>query len=228
MEQFNHQDTKDSGDGGQRLDEPCQKDAEPPMPMVNLRIPVYCNAMHKFVWRVLEGLLILDPVLHDLPSRPTSHSGPNRNVPGFPPLDHELSKFSESIVFHADTMKYTDIDAVVTTLVDLSLKHQSFMGKTFFETILGVTTAVGNSVDGGGQPLSADSMLRLIEMIDIDFDEDGNPRMPSIFVNPKDAHLIGSIEKTPEDDVKWNAMMARKKEEWNAKQRYRRLSRQGK
>lgn len=183
--------------------------------------------MDRFIWQVSEGLLALDPVLRDLSSRPTSHAGPIRNVPGSSPLDHELSKFSETIVFHADTYKHTDIDTVTSTLVDLALKHQLFMGTAFFETILGVTEAVGNSIDSQGQPLSADSILRLYEMIEIDFDQEGNPRMPSLFVNPQDAHLIGTIEPTLADKENWDAMIARKRDEWNAKQLNRRLSRQG-
>ena len=61
--------------------------------------------------------------------------------------------------------------------------------------------------------------------VEIDFDDNGEPLMPSLVTNSAMVKRIQELPPpTPEQDAAWKAMMERKRREWNARRRRRRLS----
>ena len=60
--------------------------------------------------------------------------------------------------------------------------------------------AVGNEIDGGGQPLSAELILDAWEKVHIDFECDGRPQWPTIMIHPsQQARLIAELSRLDAD-----------------------------
>ena len=56
--------------------------------------------------------------------------------------------------------------------------------KSLLNAVSDVTEEVGNTVDAGGQSLSAELMLKVWETMSFSFDDDGKPQMPTLVFNP--------------------------------------------
>lgn len=193
----------------------------------SLSIPAYERAQHRVMNLIMDVLASTDPVLGAIPVRSTGHAGPTRNVPGPNPVDHPLSEFSERFYLHADTIKGTDTETYLLTLIDLGKTYRERLGRTFFETTTDIAEAVGNAIDARGLPLSWDRFLDAIELIDVSFDREGRASGLQVIMHPETHRLMNQVPRTPEHDERFNDIMRRKKDHWDAQQRPRRLPRQG-
>jgi hypothetical protein len=88
--------------------------------------------------------------------------------------------------------------------------------------------AVGNEIDGGGQPLSAELILDAWEKVHIDFEGDGRPQWPTIVIHPsQQARLITELtrlDSDPELNRRRETLLIRKREEWRARETSRILA----
>jgi hypothetical protein len=64
-------------------------------------------------------------------------------------------------------------------------KMQADMVRLMFSSLSEICDKTGNSVDCGGQPLNADTICQLLEKIEIPFDKNGQPMLPTICVSPE-------------------------------------------
>ena len=94
--------------------------------------------------------------------------------------------------------------------------------KSFYEQIEKSANEVGNVVDAGGEPFSIDRLLEMLEKIDIDFDEAGNPTLVMV-AGTKLKSSIDKVLADPENNRRYHALMERKKEEWRARESNRKL-----
>ena len=101
------------------------------------------------------------------------------------------------------------------------------MKKSTYEQIGKLAEEVGNVVDAGGKQFSMDLFFEMLEKIDQDFDEDGNPSQLMCPVNPKlfpsIAKVISQSKADPENDRRYKEIIERKKEEWRARESNRKL-----
>ena len=85
----------------------------------------------------------------------------------------------------------------------------------------------GTVVSSGGGPFSIDKYFELLEKIDIDFDEAGNPEGLAFVVNPKALPLIedclSKASANPENERRYKKIMDRKREEWRVRESNRKL-----
>lgn len=89
-----------------------------------------------------------------------------------------------------------------------------------------VTTATGNVVDAGGQPLTPEIAIRILEMIEIDFDGYGNPYSHSLVAQEQIIKqwppIIEQLRKEPYKS-QIEEIMDRKKREWYDRESNRKL-----
>ncbi len=189
-----------------------------------LAIPAYDHAMYAFMSSVMDGMVAAAPLLGEIGVRVTGHAGPTRNVPGAQPVDHPLSKFEETFQVHADVIRSTNADEFTSTLAELASKYEVAMGTTLIHTLTDVTEAVGNVVEADGRPLTWDLLLDSIEKVEVSFDEDGRHHL-GIAINSDTYKLLQRIPVSPEQQQRLNAIIRRKKEQWDAQKRARRLPR---
>lgn len=89
-----------------------------------------------------------------------------------------------------------------------------------------VTSLTGNVIDSRGD-YTVEHFFQSIERVSIDFDEDGNPKMPGIVGSPETVEKIISVlkatEHLPESKARMESIMALKKKQWNDRENNRKL-----
>ena len=98
--------------------------------------------------------------------------------------------------------------------------------QTFLQSLDKAVSEVGNVVRLEGRPTIED-LFRLYETVDIDFDEEGHPILPTIMCG-KEMHehvqnLLPQVESDLEVRRKFDNMLAKKQEEWRDREASRRL-----
>ena len=99
--------------------------------------------------------------------------------------------------------------------------------KLVFERMNEVTQKTGNTVDAKGQPLSHDLLLQTLKKMEIDFDDEGQPIMPTLVVSPtryeKFKKKIVEWEKDPKCQDNFNKLIESKRKEWHDRESNRKL-----
>src|SRR6267142_421421 len=93
----------------------------------------------------------------------------------------EMSVQVDSPAASGPSFGYEDALRMVHEAAEEMARKQT---RTLFATLNEAVEAVGNSFDAQGQPLSAELILKMWERMQIDFDEQGNPKMPTLVFNP--------------------------------------------
>ena len=112
-------------------------------------------------------------------------------------------------------------------LEKMSNELRSQQSKMIFERLNQMTAKTGNIVNADGQAISHDLILQALEKVEIDFSEDGQPRLPTFMVSPE--HHERLKEKIPEWEKdehcngKFNELIARKRQEWHDRESHRKL-----
>jgi hypothetical protein len=82
-------------------------------------------------------------------------------------------------------------------------------------------------VNGKGQPFTFELFLETLEKISIDFDDQGNPYLPTVVVSPElGAKLKSKLpewEANPDYDKRFKELIERKRKEWNDRESHRKL-----
>ncbi len=172
------------------------------------------------VWR---GLLTLDPLTREIPVVSTVHAGPTRNVPGSQPVDHPMSTVEVAMEIHRDVIRNSRVDEFTVILFEFSRKYHEHIARSMFQTVSDVSEAVGNVISAQGQPLTPDLLNDMLEKLEIDFDDTGEPIMPTAVAHPDVVKKLFAIEPTPEQLQRQKDILRRKKEAYDAKKRTRRL-----
>lgn len=99
--------------------------------------------------------------------------------------------------------------------------------KALFNKMEDVTQRTGNVVDGQGAGLTPDLIMETLEKMDIRFDENGNPHLPTMYISPDVSKKMGENadlwKETPEMEQKMAKLIDKKRSEWNDRQDRRKL-----
>lgn len=186
--------------------------------------PEYDEAWLKVLYQATQGIVFQDSVFGMLRRIETSHSGPIRNVRSPQPLDQPYSGAQFSATMHEDDLRQTKIDKHTDFIIDMAEAAKKEMGPQLFQSIAEMTAASDMDFDAGGQPFSAEMYLKTLEKMDIDFDDDGQPHLPTLVVPPTIGEATQRAVKEAEQSPRYNDILTRKRDEYFAKKRTRRLS----
>jgi hypothetical protein len=192
--------------------------------VIRFDTPAYQKAMAEFAQSVVNGLAEIHPVVGQLRRHATAHAGPTRNVPGPEPLDHPMFRLEQRVTIPDNVIRESLLDDYGSSLVEIGAQFCDQMTERFVQRMSEVTDATGNSLDVEGRPLSHDLILDAIERVEIDFDDEGNPRMPSLMANPQTLAPLARIQPTDEQIRRYEQIMTAKKAAHDAQKRHRRLS----
>jgi hypothetical protein len=96
-----------------------------------------------------------------------------------------------------------------------------------FSEISRAVTAVGNAVEARGQPMGPAQFFEALERISIEFNDRGEPRLPTMVIHPDMEPTVRatltSIEYNSELQFQYAEIIARKREEWRARESRRKL-----
>jgi hypothetical protein len=129
-------------------------------------------------------------------------------------------------------LKFREIETmkpdVIIGKVDSAAKEMAVeISKMSYERIKKGCEEVGNIMDFKGKKFGKEAFLRMFEMIQIDFDEKGNPYMPTIVAGPEAYKMIEEILPKMESDPNFKRelsnIMEKKKREWYDRESNRKL-----
>lgn len=120
-----------------------------------------------------------------------------------------------------ETILSTDIDSWLAMLDEQGEKAAEQIEKQFFEFMARVTADAGQVIDAKGKPLSHDLINDMLEKLQIDFDDDGKPELPTLVATPKTVEKLG--EPTAEQLKRRDEIIERKRREFIARRRVRKL-----
>jgi len=192
--------------------------------MLSLNIPEYESAALRFIAEVMHGFLNVDPLFSGIERSISVHRGPIRNVRGDTPLDQSMFTVRGESSLSWDSVRNGKIDDYTRFLVDISKSQRESLARQFFKNLSEITDATGRSVNAGGQPLTVDLILDLIEKVEFDFDDDGNPQYPTLVLHPDAIKRLQELEFTPEQEQRQKQIIEEKRARFNASKRTRRLS----
>jgi len=117
-----------------------------------------------------------------------------------------------------------DFDEVHVAIAETAAAFSEQLTKRILQNISELCDGTGNVVNAKGRSIW-EAQLEALETIQITFDEDGNPSLPSIVMHPDTADNMGD---PPEDfRPRYDSIVERRRDEWLARRRTRRLSTDG-
>jgi hypothetical protein len=140
-------------------------------------------------------------------------------------IDYQQAS-AEMKIGHADLL-YSDLRTILMKFDGAAESMASQRETALFRTIDEVTQNTGNRIDAQNKPFSAELFLETLEKIEIDFNEDGSPRFPTIVVAPSQRARVEELlreARNPFLSKKFDAVIAKKKEEWRAREARRFLA----
>ena len=97
----------------------------------------------------------------------------------------------------------------------------------FFETITSVIRSVGNEVDAGGRPFTAEIWLDVLEKMELSFDDDGTWRPPTVVLHPtmlsRAQNELGRLETDSVLKQRLDDIVSRQRDEWRVRESNRKL-----
>lgn len=129
-------------------------------------------------------------------------------------------------VNHQDLIERGPI-ALNEGLEKVAKELSSQQSKMVLEHVNQITAKTGNIVDAGGRPINPDLLLQMLERIEIDFGEDGQPRLPTLVVSPENYEKLREKmlewEKDEHYKRKFDELIERKRQEWHDRESHRKL-----
>ena len=192
------------------------------------KLPEYLLAERGFTYKAIETIArASDPVISQL----QVEENVERTSTQYSLPSGETLEMQEIVVGTDATLNFIDVldgnlSGYYTLVYEMSQELIRKFVPKFYEHVATVIDAYGGTVNADGQPLSHELMLELFERKQISFDEEGNISKDEILVvGPQMAEELRQLPpRTPEQERKWNEMLERKRQEFNAGKRTRRIS----
>jgi Ni,Fe-hydrogenase maturation factor len=192
---------------------------------VLFQLPEYDAAAKRFFKSAADAIAIANsPMLQQMPRVPVEDVRTSRiNIAPGKVLELEPTGVESEGTFTISRVVDGDFSEIVEAIDRMGREEAQALVGFMVENLRKVTDATGNVVDAGGRPLSHQVILEMFEKIELTFDDEGRPQQ-SLWVHPDTAKRLAELPPmTPEQQRAWDELMERKREEWRARKRHRRL-----
>lgn len=189
----------------------------------------YAVAERRFIGRTLDALArARDPLLARVQVERTSRMPRTQiTTDSGEVIEQEPVEIRTKLTQSPEDIIDGKLEALLVSLDQAAEEYSEQFGRHFYGQLSRITEATGNVVDAAGRPFF-DSLYEMYEKIDLQFDEEGRIAQ-ELHLNPADVEKWqkGWAEMTPEQHTKLAALVERKRQEFNARRRDRRLPRRG-
>src|SRR5271170_7137244 len=172
------------------------------------------HAAEKVRQRSVAGIVVAIPV-HEGHGHFIQRADGNTEERAFERADAEVAIPADAIKSESLGDIFNRMEPIIETLAGAT-------SQTMFKVMEEGTRAVGNEVNAGGQPLSAELILEAWEKVHIDFDAAGQPQWPTMVIGPMlQDRLISELtrlDSDPELRRRRDTLVMRKREEWRARE----------
>lgn len=138
-----------------------------------------------------------------------------------------FQEIQSELIIERDEIIRKGILAYIEKLQSVAQDIQRQKAKMFFDKIASVTEKTGNVVDAKGQPFAFEHFYTMIEKVQIEFDETGNPFLPTIFISPqlgaRIKEMLPQWKENPEYDKRMKELLDKKRMEWYDRESNRKL-----
>jgi len=133
-------------------------------------------------------------------------------------------ELQSQFIFKYEEIRTCDTGALAAQLDNAAEQALSVVMPRFFEMIRRTSEAAGTSTTLGGTPISFEALLEAFAKMDIDFDDQGKPDMPTLIMGPEIAKQVQALPPpTREQELALADLIERKRKEYNARRRDRKL-----
>jgi hypothetical protein len=189
-------------------------------------LPEYENAFANFVDKAIHELMRLeDPLLSRIRVDYSEEIHTSKNTMPSGEIV-ETKPFNVPMPFAIDCGDAIAgrSDSLTEAINNAAEEGLKLLMPQIFEQLGRVCDAAGTTTDAKGQPLSRALILQTLEKMEIEFDKDGKVKS-GVFVGPETFKLFQNLPPpTPEEIQAINELLERKRAEFYARQRRRKLS----
>lgn len=189
------------------------------------KLPEYESAVADLSFRLVQELMMVrDAVLSSVRREQVGHvsSGevPLDSARGSSwPLDLKVS-FSASV----EAMITCDLDSWATMISEAADEALSVLMPQFFKRMAEACERAGTAMDFSNRPFDHDVYLDVLEANDLDFDDAGAPQLIPLVVGPALYEKIRCLpSRTPAQSARYEAIIEKKRNQFNARRRVRKL-----
>jgi hypothetical protein len=190
-------------------------------------LPEYEAALLKFVHNGVGRLMeAKDEVWASIPRRPPVEALPitQNTMPSGEVVEMRPMKIGFEFNFKFDSIIRCDSDELAAQMDRAADQNLAVIMPQFFKLVERTTDATGMTIDATGRPFSFELYLEGLEKVEIDFDKNGQPILPTLVMAPDLAEYIRSMPPiTPDQQRALDALMDKKRKEHDANRRHRRL-----
>lgn len=108
-------------------------------------------------------------------------------------------------------------EMVLHTIDEVAKEMAEQIERSIYEELNRITDETGNVISDDGKPFSIEMLFEMLEKMDLDFDEAGNPSGTRFVPPPK----LPAAD--PETARRYQALMDQKREEWRVRENNRKL-----
>ncbi len=195
-------------------------------------LPEYDWAFFKFVNHSIHELMIRkSPLLSRIKAVPSATIPTSRNtmpsgaVVENAPIEMQLPfsmEFGDAIAGRLEPLAASIDQAAEEGVKIVTARLLDFSGR--------LSEGVGTATDAGGEPLSHKLIVKSLQNVHLDFDDDGQLDMSSMIIHwggqviEFDDFIRSLPPRTPEEVQAWNELVDRKRREFSDRRRHRKLS----
>jgi hypothetical protein len=161
--------------------------------------------------------------------RRTQHEGDQYAIRGVDGQTEEsgFEEMASEFAITSDELIEKGVLACAEKLQEAAKEIAKSSSIMMFNRIKGATERTGNVIDGGGKPLTPELLLELMQKVEMDFDDEGNPLNMAFVVSPETWETykdrFREWDQDPEVVRKRDLIMARKRREWLDRESNRKL-----
>jgi len=178
----------------------------------------------KIIQKYFHHLYDQDNIMNQMGSFRILHGGGHRYEAEGKSAHSPIQQISTEVYYEYDDIVEFKLEKFSQKLYDMVIERIGQIQKMMYSEVINATELTGNKVDAKGSPINPDLILNMLDKIEIRFDEDDNPILPQIHLAPKQFNKMKDMKFTIEQAERQKTIIDRKRKEWYAKKRYRKLS----
>lgn len=190
-------------------------------------LPEYSRAFERFIRESVKHLMdakdqlwAMMPKSEPIPAIPIMQN----TMPSGQIVQNSPFVISAAFEFRLRDYRSCNIEELMVQIDGLADQHLSAVMPQLFNLIARTCDAAGTTVNAGGRPINFELFYEGLQKIHIAFDREGKPELPVLVVNPEMAQIIRALPAlTPEQQKLVDDLIERKRNEYNARKRHRKL-----
>jgi hypothetical protein len=167
-------------------------------------LPEYDYEQFRFVHEAVKRLMeAKDEVWASLRTAPPTEAIPitQNTMPSGEIVQNTPIEIQSKFELKYEEIRSCDIGALAAQIDKVAEESLSLVMPRFFEMIRRSSEAAGTATDLGGRPISYELWVEMVAKMDIDFDDQGNPDLPSLVVGPEMAEQLRAFLRPPKNSV---------------------------